>query len=252
LSSQVENLMNLTSSITVLSNSALSDAQEMQTLHMDTIQIAAQLDQNLIAVEMVISALRPELARLSLDIAATGDRIRQEFGSLALVPAKSQLNDLILNASISEGFARSVENETTTQQARLSELNGTLNVNRQELDSLQQQISTLTENTSNLARRSENAYNISTDTSTFTNNVVSEAENVLRNMQTFNNNSFEVAVLAMEALQNVRVINSSATFALTTAMQIQGNVTLAGQDISSAKQLALQAENITQQAEQVG
>ena len=56
----------------------------------------------------------------------------------------------------------------------------------------------------------------------------------------------------MEALQNVRVINSSATFALTTAMQIQGNVTLAGQDISSAKQLALQAENITQQAEQVG
>jgi len=252
LSSQVENLMNLTSSITVLSNSALSDAQEMQTLRMDTIQIAAQLDQNLIAVEMVISALHPELDGLRLAIAATSDRIRQEFGNLALVPAESQLNDLILNASISEGFARSVGNETTTQQARLSELNGTLNVNCQELDSLQQQISTLTENTSNLTKRSENAYNISTDTSTVTNNTVSNAENVLINLQTFNNNSSEVAVSATEAIQNVRVINRSATFALTTAMQIQGNVTLAGQDISSAKQLALQAENITQQAEQVG
>ena len=56
----------------------------------------------------------------------------------------------------------------------------------------------------------------------------------------------------MEALQSVRVINRSATFALTTAMQIQGNNTLACQDISSAKQLVLQAENIAQQAEQVG
>jgi len=48
------------------------------------------------------------------------------------------------------------------------------------------------------------------------------------------------------------VINRSATFALTTAFQIQGNNTLACQGISSAKQLALQAENIAQQAEQVG
>jgi len=97
--------MNLTSSITVLSNSALSDAQVMQTLHMDTIQIAAQLDQNLIVVEIVISALLPELAHLSLDIAATADCIHQEFDNLALVPAKSQLNGFILvNASISEGF----------------------------------------------------------------------------------------------------------------------------------------------------
>ena len=78
--------------------------------------------------------------------------------------------------------------------------------------SLQQQISTLTENTSNLARKSENAYSISTDTSTVTNNVVSEAENVMRNLQTFNNNSFEVAVSAMEALQNVRVIKAVQHF----------------------------------------
>ena len=101
---------------------------------MDTTQKAAELDQNLIMVKMVISALLPELACLSLDIAATGDRICHKFDNLALMPAESQLNDLILNASISDGFARSVENETTTEQARLSELNGTPNVNRQELD----------------------------------------------------------------------------------------------------------------------
>ena len=99
-------MINLTSSITVLSNSALCDAQVMQTLHVDTTQIAAQLDQNLIVVEIVISALRPELAHLSLDIAATADCIHQEFDNLALVPAESQLNGFILNISISEGFCQ--------------------------------------------------------------------------------------------------------------------------------------------------
>lgn len=55
----------------------------------------------------------------------------------------------------------------------------------------------------------------------------------------------------MELLQNVHVINDSAVFALTTATQIQENSTLADQAISSAKQVAFQAENITQRAEQV-
>lgn len=40
----------------------------------------------------------------------------------------------------------------------------------------------------------------------YTYNIVSEAESVLVNLQTFNNNSFEVAASDMEALQNVHTI----------------------------------------------
>ena len=104
---------------------------------------------------------------------------------------------------------------------------------------------------SNITSRTENAYNISTGASNATNSTLTVAEIILRNLQTFNNNSFEVATLAMELLQNVQAINASAEFASTTATQIQENVTLAGQDISTAKQVASQAENIIQQSEQV-
>ena len=251
LSSQMEELMNLTNEIIFLSSSALNVTQQMETLHMDTIRMAAEIQQNITLVEMIILILKPKLTGLTLSIATTANRIHQQFGTWVSTLPESQLNDLIRNTSISEAFAQMVENETLTQQDRLSELTGTLDNYQRQLDILQQQISSLRTNMSNITSRTENAYNISTGASNATDNILTVAEIILRNLQTFNNNSFEVATLAMELLQNVHVINDSAEFAFTTATQIQENITLAGQAISSAKQVASQAENIIQQSEQV-
>lgn len=251
LSSHIEELMNLTSKIIFLSSSALNVTQQMETLHMDTIRKAAEIEQNITLIEMVILILKPKLTGLTLSIATTADRIHQQFGTWVFMLPESQLNDLIRNASISEAFAQMVENETITQQDRLSGLTGTLGYYQRQLDSVQQQISSLRTNMSNITSRTESAYNISTGASNATNSTLTVAEIILRNLQSFNNNSFEVATLAMELLRNVHAINASAEFALTTATQIQENVTLAGQAISSAKQVASQAEHTIQQSEQV-
>lgn len=251
LSSQIEELMNLTDKITLLSSSVLNDTQHMEMLHINTIRMAAEIQQNITLVEMMILILKPRLTGLALSIATTASRIHQQFGTWESTLPELQLNDLIGNASISEAFAQAVKNETATQQDRLSGLTGTLGYYQLQLDSLQQQILTLKRNMSNITSRTENAYNISTGASNATNNTLTVAENILRNLQTFNNISFEVTTLAMELLQNVHVINGSAVFAITTATQIQENSTVAEQAISSAKQVAFQAENIIQQVEQV-
>lgn len=251
LSSQIEELMNLTDKITLLSSSVLNDTQHMEMLHINTIRMAAEIQQNITLVEMMILILKPRLTGLALSIATTASRIHQQFGTWESTLPELQLNDLIGNASISEAFAQAVKNETATQQDRLSGLTGTLGYYQLQLDSLQQQILTLKRNMSNITSRTENAYNISTGASTATNDTLTVAENILRNLQTFNNISFEVTTLAMELLQNVHVINGSAVFAITTATQIQENSTVAEQAISSAKQVAFQAENIIQQVEQV-
>lgn len=251
LSSQIEELMNLTDKIMLLSSSVLNDTQHMEMLHIDTIRMAAEIQQNITIVEMMILILQPRLTGLALSIATTANRIHQKFGTWESTLPELQLNDLIGNASIAEAFTQAVENETAIQQDRLSGLTGTLGYYQLQLDSLQQQIFTLKRNMSNITSRTENACNISSGASNATNNTLTVAENILRNLQTFNNNSFEIATLAMELLQNVHVINDSAVFALTTATQIQENSTLADQAISSAKQVAFQAENITQRAEQV-
>lgn len=251
LSSQIEELMNLTDKITLLSSSVLNDTQHMEMLHINTIRMAAEIQQNITLVEMMILILKPRLTGLALSIATTASRIHQQFGTWESTLPELQLNDLIGNASISEAFAQAVKNETATQQDRLSGLTATLGYYQLQLDSLQQQILTLKRNMSNITSRTENAYNISTGASTATNDTLTVAENILRNLQTFNNISFEVTTLAMELLQNVHVINGSAVFAITTATQIQENSTVAEQVISSAKQVAFQAENIIQQVEQV-
>lgn len=251
LSSQIEELMNLTDKITLLSSSVLNDTQHMEMLHINTIRMAAEIQQNITLVEMMILILKPRLTGLTLSIATTASRIHQQFGTWESTLPELQLNDLIGNASISEAFAQAVKNETATQQDRLSGLTATLGYYQLQLDSLQQQILTLKRNMSNITSRTENAYNISTGASNATNNTLTVAENILRNLQTFNNISFEVTTLAMELLQNVHVINGSAVFAITTATQIQENSTVAEQVISSAKQVAFQAENIIQQVEQV-
>ena len=245
LSSQVDQLLNITNSIALISTSAILGAEELISLHTDNQRAVSDLQQNQTSAQEALSFLMTELYTLTSAIASTTNQIRLEFEDLAMVPSEAGLNDLLTNASNTEGYANSLAGEVSHQDSRLSELARDLNESRLKVDSILQQVSNLGENISNLGSDSDDAHQRTSDTVSATEVVIKEAEMILNNLQNFSVDSFDIGETATETLQLVRMINISAADALSTARNIEETVERSMRNIATAKAVAIQAQNIS-------
>lgn len=250
LSTQLVQLQHLTDTIALLSSQAIDRAQQIQILHANTTDMLNLLQASFSTAQTSISSLAQQLQSLSGTISSTMTQINlgiTNLGSLS-VP---QLDDLLTNASMTSDYANSIANETNNQSSQLAELQNVLDSSQQKTESLVSSLSMLSESVSSFESESRDALNISSEVQGIVEDAINNAEFILTQLQSFRNESFEVANAATEALELVHTINDTAATALSAASQIQQTVGESVENISIAKTLATQTDTKSLSVEQV-
>lgn len=250
-SNETSALSELVQRLQSLASSALSTAEEVDSLHTDTEMTTAYLQQNVTYLEQAVNSLGPALETLAVDIAETSALIQQQRESLPSIPSANELNSLIENVSNAQDNITILQSEVSEENNRVVMLQQSLNSSQQEASRLAQDIADLTSEVTDLEDRTQEAYRKSSTATSSAQNRINEAEQVVASLQNFSGESFEVARAANEALESVSEITSTATYAIQTATAIQNNVSDIVSTVEEAMQLASDAENITLQAKRV-
>ena len=252
LLAQVEDLRNLTYEILSISSSLLGNASTLMSIQqgiMNDIEpimtICTSIDAQITQLEINVTAFETELMMIP-------NNLRMKYSSLVEVPDPNTVISLTGNATEMVDFARTnILSEISSQNMRFATLNRTYINSRAQFETLFQQVSSIGTETNRLLMVAINASRVANATSNDIQDLFRRAEMVARELEDFNNETFQVGERVAAAMRDIDRLNSNATTALAEAQRLEDSLRNSSTDIRRAKDVALAASNISNASSQV-
>jgi chromosome segregation ATPase len=240
LYTQAQQISELVSELQSIASMTLGSIEEIRSLSGDTIILTVSLQQNLTYIQQNVYSLRQQIKYFAMDIMQINIHIQ-----IPTVPSSNEVTMLLGNLSTSQHNIADLEDQLTEKQTDLQLLGDNLVESEIKTDSLLQDISNISYEIANLKNRAQEAKNTTMTTRDDIQWKISEAGEVLVNLQNYNNDTFEVARRANAALQSVAEITTDAINVMNTTSSIQQNVSEVIDILHEAMNVANAAENVT-------
>ena len=251
-SAQVESLQRSTDEILALTNSILSTADQIAAIQQDLIAEVENITQTYSSLDSDLNSIDYTLSSFEMRLLMVNSRIQTKQNSLVEVPDGRNITYLHANASQTESFVRNeVINEIMNQSNRFALLNSTYSTHRLEADAVIQQVSKLGANVSRLLESIQTALDEASSLFDSSQQLINEAEIVAENLESFNNDTFAIGREVTDTLRSIEEVNRNASSALAEAQNLEGTLLNSSDTLRTAKDLALQALNVTNTTLQV-
>ena len=238
-STQIEGLRNATYEILRLSSSILTDAATLITLQdgirSDIERIAStygDLDSDIDELDLTLTGFEMDLIDLT-------NRLQMKRNTLVEVPSQDGILSLTRNANETESFVRNdIITEIVEQTNQFRQLNESYTAQRGEFEALYQEIVNLGVNVSSLLEMIQAAHSEAVAISEDAQDLVRQAEMVADNLESFDNETFEIGREVAEAVMDIDELNRNASEELVEAQRLQEELSNTSESIRSAKELA--------------
>ena len=252
LLAQVEDLRNLTYEILSISSSLLGNASTLMSIQQGIMNDIEPIMTICTSIDAQITQLEINVTAFETEIMMIPNNLRMKYSSLVEVPDPNTVISLTGNATEMVDFARTnILSEISSQNMRFATLNRTYINSRAQFETLFQQVSSIGTETNRLLMVAINASRVANATSNDIQDLFRRAEMVARELEDFNNETFQVGERAAAAMRDIDRLNSNATTALAEAQRLEDSLRNSSTDIRRAKDVALAASNISNASSQV-
>lgn len=249
---QVQELRNATYEILSLASSALNDAELVSSLQPQLVQDIEAITAVYLSIDGQVANIDQELTLSEMNVSRLLSDLSSKRESLIETPDPNKVDDLIQSASATEAFVRSdVLGEVASQSSRLSELNETYTSQQAEFEALFEEVTELGMNISRLLAEAQDAQRVAENVQEEAQSLIEQAEMIADNLETFNNETFRIGEEVAAVMGEVNELSENATNALAEAQRIEDVVRNISDTIRRAKELAVEAQNVTYEANQV-
>lgn len=249
---QVQELRNATYEILSLASSALNDAELVSSLQPQLVQDIEAITAVYLSIDGQVANIDQELTLSEMNVSRLLSDLSAKRESLIETPDPNKVDDLIQSASATEAFVRSdVLGEVASQSSRLSELNETYTSQQAEFEALFEEVTELGMNISRLLAEAQDAQRVAENVQEEAQSLIEQAEMIADNLETFNNETFRIGEEVAAVMGEVNELSENATNALAEAQRIEDVVRNISDTIRRAKELAVEAQNVTYEANQV-
>lgn len=247
-SAEVEALRSVTYEILNCSASLLDDIAALMGLQNQVIEGIEFIESTYGNLESEFDEINFNLTGFEMDLMNLTNQLRakqQNTPGELMVPDRDEILYLTQNATEMEAFVRNdIISEIMNQSMQLATLNETYTSKMAEFEELFRQVTELGMNISSLLDFIQSEYAEALRIQEDAENLVSMAEMVAENLESFDNDTFRIARQVAEALSNMEDINRNSSTALAQAQEMEESLRDASESIAMAKQTANQALEI--------
>ena len=251
LNTRANEIALLASQLTSITNASVVTIYDIQMLNEEIEGVTKIIQQNISYIEQTVHSLTQQVRRISMDIMELTVSIGEQLDTTPTIPSPDSIEQLQATLSTSQSTVQHLNDQLVVKGDDISRLQDVSAEQGREVDSLLDILLNFSKKAEDLEHQVENASSMTMAAVSDVDHKLSQAEQVLQNLQNFSDDTFDVAKRANEALSSVEGLTTEANIILEKAAAIQQNVSGLRNTLQDATYNTHDADNTTTNAAMV-